>query len=184
MRKLTYTAPGKGRPFFRYPSPYPTSDRLYSSAAAPATTTSPGPGGGHCAARQAVSLSSRYRQDHYAPQNRFYRFGSPPHLKLSFAPSQNPNNKKPGSFPGFLLLSLHSLLNRCNDILVHALTHGSSSGFDLILFTFSHGNRNSVKVCCIPFAVPVFAGLCIFLWRHSNTTFLLLSVSCQQTLNK
>nr|DAH52283.1 MAG TPA: hypothetical protein [Bacteriophage sp.] len=85
--------------------------------------------------------------------------------------------KRRGLAPAFLFVPLYPLIYRRNNVLIHAFTSGSGSGLDFVLFPSCHSNRNTVKVCCVPFAVALFAGFCIFLRRQIHTSFLSLSVS-------
>ena len=86
--------------------------------------------------------------------------------------------------PGFFFVPLHPLLHRIDNILVHAFANGGGSGLYIIFLSFWHCDRYSVKVCRVPFAVPLFAGVCVFLRRQLHPSLLLLSVSNKHTLNK
>lgn len=61
--------------------------------------------------------------------------------------------KRRGLVSALLLVPLHPLIYCIDDILIHALASGGSSSLDFILFPLCHSNRNTVKVCCVPFPI-------------------------------
>ena len=67
------------------------------------------------------------------------------------------------------LLALHPLIDGPRNILVHAFACLRGGGLYLGLFAFGQGQRQAVKVCGVPTAVPLFAGLCVLSGWHLVT---------------